>query len=75
MGPPKDGIIVNRWNVLAGQDHSHSSSDGKIWPVFGHDKRQFCTNSFPQRMNVQIFETKNENGSSRVDFQWSDKKP
>ncbi|ONH89407.1 hypothetical protein TH47_03870 [Thalassospira sp. MCCC 1A02803] len=31
--------------------------DGKIWSGFGHDKRQFCTNSFHQRMNVQIIET------------------
>jgi len=31
--------------------------NGKIWSGFGHDKRQFCTNSFHQRMNMQIIET------------------
>jgi hypothetical protein len=27
MGPPKDGIKLNLWNGLAGQDHSHSASE------------------------------------------------
>jgi hypothetical protein len=26
MGPPKDGISLNLWNGLAGQEHSNSSS-------------------------------------------------
>jgi len=31
--------------------------DGKIWSRLGHDKRQFFTNSFHQRMNVQIIKS------------------
>jgi hypothetical protein len=43
--------------ALPGKIISIQHQNGKIWPVFGHDKRQFGTNSFQQRMNVQIIET------------------